>query len=203
MKSVNFKFNKGIKSRKIGKVFIGFILLLSALRFAPDSKQSGVVTPVKPTPTSVTTVSVTPNSTKVIKVIDGDTITVDINGKVEAVRLIGVDTPETVDPRKPVQCFGKEASNKAKELMTDKSVILDSDPTQADKDKYGRLLRYVHLENGTFINQRLIEEGYGFEYTYNIPYKYQVEFKQAQQQAEENKLGLWADNACPTSTPLP
>jgi len=130
-----------------------------------------------------------------------------ISGKEMAVRLIGMDTPETVDPRKPVQCFGREASAKAKELIEGKDVILDSDPTQGDKDKYGRLLRYVHLEDGTFFNQKLIEEGYAFEYTYDIPYKYQTEFKEAQKQAEVNKKGLWADGACPivqpTSPPKP
>jgi len=144
---------------------------------------------------------------EVSRVIDGDTFMIKISGKEMAVRLIGMDTPETVDPRKPVQCFGREASAKAKELIEGKDVILDSDPTQGDKDKYGRLLRYVHLEDGTFFNQKLIEEGYAFEYTYDIPYKYQTEFKEAQKQAEVNKKGLWADGACPivqpTSPPKP
>ena len=54
---------------------------------------------------------------QVIKVVDGDTITIDLNGKAETIRLIGINTPETVDPRKPVECFGVEASNKAKELL--------------------------------------------------------------------------------------
>ncbi|MBI2613319.1 MAG: thermonuclease family protein [Candidatus Levybacteria bacterium] len=137
----------------------------------------------------------------VTKVIDGDTIQVDIYGKNETLRLIGIDTPETVDPRKPVQCFGKEASAKAKSLLSNKSVRLEADPTQGERDKYQRLLRYVFLEDGTNFNKLMISEGYAHEYTYNTPYKYQLEFKQAQKDAEMNKLGLWADNACSTSTP--
>lgn len=132
---------------------------------------------------------------KVIKVVDGDTIDVDIDGKTERLRLIGMDTPETVDPRKPVQCFGKEASNKAKEILDGKMVELESDNgTQGERDKYGRLLRFVYLEDGTFFNKTMITEGYAHEYTYqSIPYKYQAEFKEAEKQARENKKGLWGD----------
>lgn len=139
----------------------------------------------------------------VTHVIDGDTIQVVIDNKKETLRLIGIDTPETVDPRKPVQCFGKEASAKAKSLLSGKSVRLEADPTQGERDKYQRLLRYVFLENGTNFNKLMIAEGYAHEYTYNTPYKYQVEFKQAQKEAEANKRGLWADDACSTSSTSP
>ena len=133
---------------------------------------------------------------KVVKVIDGDTISVNIDGKIETIRLIGIDSPESVDPRKPVQCFGKEASDKAKQILMGKKVRLESDPTQGDKDKYKRLLRYVFLEDGTNFNRPMIEEGFAHEYTYNAPYKYQDEFKVAELNAREEKRGLWADNAC-------
>ena len=79
-------------------------------------------------------------------------------------------------------------------------VELEADNSQDDKDKYDRLLRYVYLTDGTLINKKLIEDGFGFEYTYQIPYKFQTEFKAAQKQAEEKKIGLWADGACPTPT---
>lgn len=138
----------------------------------------------------------TKNLYKILKVIDGDTIMVSINGKKETLRLIGMDTPETVDPRKPVQCFGNEASIKAKLLLENKSVELGNDPTQGELDKYKRLLRYVYLPDGTFFNKFMIREGYAHEYTYNIPYKYQREFKLAEKEAREAKRGLWADNAC-------
>ncbi len=135
-----------------------------------------------------------PGMYRVMKVVDGDTIQVSATGKaddVETVRFIGIDTPETVDPRKPVQCFGKEASNKTKELLTDQNVFLEKDETQDDRDKYGRMLRYVLLEDRTNVNQYLIQEGYAHEYTYRIPYTHRLEFKQAEVYAKEHEKGLW------------
>lgn len=129
----------------------------------------------------------------VTAVVDGDTLKVNIDSKDEALRLIGMDTPETVDPRKPVQCFAKEASAKAKETLAGKKVRLEADPSQGERDKYGRLLRYIFLEDGTFFNQMMIEDGYSHEYTYNTPYKYQQDFKQAETRAREGKKGLWGD----------
>jgi micrococcal nuclease len=136
----------------------------------------------------------------VAKVVDGDTIEVNINGITEKLRLIGIDTPETVDPRKPVQCFGKEASSRAKELLEGNKVRLESDPSQDNRDKYDRLLRYVYLEDGTSYNKLIISEGYAHEYTYNIPYKYQSEYKQAQKDAESAQKGLWSPSTCSGNT---
>jgi micrococcal nuclease len=132
----------------------------------------------------------------VVKVVDGDTIDVSINGETKRLRLIGINTPETVDPRTAVQCFGKEASDKAKELLTGKKVSLEADSTQGELDKYSRLLRYVFLEDGTNFNLYMIKEGYAYEYTYNTPYKYQVEFKAAQVYAKTNNKGLWSPSTC-------
>ncbi len=132
---------------------------------------------------------------KVIRMVDGDTIKVLINNKEDTVRLIGIDTPETVDPRKPVQCFGVEASNKTKEVLTGKTIILESDPTQGNRDKYQRLLRYVFLNDLNF-NKFMISEGYAHEYTYRIPYKYQEKFKNAERIAREENRGLWNENSC-------
>lgn len=134
--------------------------------------------------------------TRIVRAVDGDTFVVNIDGKDEKVRMIGIDTPEVVDPRKPVQCFGKEASNKAKEILNDTYVRLEADPTQSNRDKYGRLLRYAFLEDGTFFNEYMVKEGYAHEYTYQIPYKHQKQFKAAQKYAREHKKGLWADGAC-------
>lgn len=134
---------------------------------------------------------------KVLSVVDGDTIKVDIDGKTETLRLIGLDTPETLDPRKPVQCFATEASNKAKEILTDKNVRLEADPTQGERDIYDRLLRYIFLEDGTFYNKLMIEEGYAHEYTYQSnPYKYQLEFIDAENQARQAERGLWNRATC-------
>lgn len=132
----------------------------------------------------------------VVKVVDGDTIDVEIDGAVERLRLIGINTPESVDPRKPVECFGIEASNKAKEMLMGRLVALESDPTQGERGKYGRLLRYVRTQDGLFYNLEIIKQGYAFEYTYDTVYKYQAEFKSAEEYAQENELGLWADGAC-------
>jgi endonuclease YncB( thermonuclease family) len=139
----------------------------------------------------------------VTSVVDGDTIKVNIDGVTKTLRLIGIDTPETVDPRKPVQCFGVEASNRTKQLLLNKKVRLEADPTQGELDKYNRLLRYVYLEDGTSFNKKMISDGYAYEYTYNTPYKYHAEFKKAQIDAKNSKLGLWADDACTTQTTTP
>jgi micrococcal nuclease len=132
----------------------------------------------------------------VSSVVDGDTVKINVNGTIETFRLIGMDTPEVVDPRKTVQCFGKEASDKAKELLNGKKVRIEKDATQGDLDKYGRHLAYIYREDGLFYNKYMIEQGYAHEYTYNTPYKYQVEFKAAQKSAEENQRGLWSPNTC-------
>ncbi len=132
---------------------------------------------------------------KVTRVIDGDTI--EIEGG-ERIRYIGIDTPETVDPRKPVQCFGVEASNKNKELVEGKMVRLETDIT--DRDKYNRLLRYVWVGD-TFVNLELVKQGFAYSYSYPPDIKYQDRFLKAQQEAREAKRGLW--NACPVNTTGP
>ncbi|MFH1233385.1 MAG: thermonuclease family protein [Patescibacteria group bacterium] len=136
----------------------------------------------------------------VVSVVDGDTIKVIMDGKTETFRLIGMDTPETVDPRKPVQCFGVESSNKAKELLSGKKVRIETDASQGTYDKYNRLLGYVFREDGLFYNEYMIEQGYAHEYTYNTPYKYQADFKNAQKEAEANKVGLWSLSTCSGDT---
>lgn len=133
------------------------------------------------------------------RVIDGDTVKIVLGSTTETVRLIGIDTPETVHPSKPVECFGKEASDKTKSLLEGTSVRIETDPSQGTRDKYGRLLAYLFLPDGTNVNQLLIAEGYAYEYTYNLPYKYQSQFKQAEKDAREQKRGLWADGVCVTT----
>jgi len=122
------------------------------------------------------------------RVIDGDTIIVEIDGKQERVRLIGVDTPETVHPSKPVEYFGKEASEFTKRMVEGKKVRLEFDWQK--RDKYGRLLAYVYLPDGTFLNAEIIKQGYGFAYT-RFPFKYLEEFRQYEREARENSRGLW------------
>jgi micrococcal nuclease len=116
----------------------------------------------------------------------------------ERVRLIGIDTPELVDPRKPVQCFAREASALAHQLLDGQPVTFRADPSQATRDRYGRLLGYLRLRDGTFVNLELVARGYTFEYTYGPagPYRYQQEFREAQRRAREQGLGLWSPATC-------
>lgn len=105
--------------------------------------------------------------------------------------MMGIDTPETLDPRKPVQCYGHESSEKTKELLGGRSVSLRLDKTQSVLDKFKRLLAYVYRDDGIFINQYLLENGYAREYTYNKKYQNQKEFKEIEKKAREEKRGLW------------
>ena len=141
---------------------------------------------------------------QVLKVVDGDTIHISYNGKDEKVRFIGLDTPETKDPRKPIQCFGREATAKMAEFTENKKVRLEFDKTQGERDKYGRLLAFVYGEDNKNLAYEMIRQGYGNEYTYNSnPYKYQSEFKDAARKAREENKGLWAENTCAGDTTKP
>jgi micrococcal nuclease len=134
-------------------------------------------------------------SAAVGRVIDGDTVDVTLDGQTVRVRLIGIDTPETVDPRKPVECFGREASARAHELLDGQAVFIEDDPSQGDVDRYGRSLRYLWLADGQLFNLELVAQGY-FACTYNLPYAYQTQLKQAERDAREQQRGLWAPSAC-------
>lgn len=128
----------------------------------------------------------------VMRAVDGDTIELSDG---EKVRLIGVDTPETVHPNRPVEAFGKEASAFTKREIEGQSVRLEFDQGNAHlnhKDKYGRTLAYVYrMKDGFFLNAEIIKQGYGHAYT-RFPFKYLEEFRQYEHEARENKRGLWA-----------
>ncbi len=121
---------------------------------------------------------------EVLAITDGDTIKILYKENEEKVRLIGINTPETNE------CFNQEATNKMKSLVEDKNVRIEFDKTQRERDKYNRLLLYI-WEGDNFINDIMIREGYAHEYTYNLPYKYQDQFKKAENEARENENGLW------------
>jgi micrococcal nuclease len=129
---------------------------------------------------------------KVIKIIDGDTIQVKIGFKIEIVRMLGVDTPEIESLYSREECFGKESSQKTKELLEGKKVFLLKDPEVSDRDKYGRLLRYVFLEDGEFINADLIERGFAFNYIYQ-PFQFMDYFARLEKKAREKRAGLWSE----------
>lgn len=132
----------------------------------------------------------------VVSVPDGDTIRVQIENEEVKVRLIGINTPELEGATGAVSCFGQRAAEKARAALNDKKVRLESDPSQNDRDKFDRRLRYAFLEDGTNFGEMMIREGFAYEYTYNTPYKFQQEFKAAQTEARQNQKGLWAPNAC-------
>ncbi len=137
---------------------------------------------------------------RLVAVVDGDTVRVDVHGRVERVRLIGIDTPETKDPRRPVQCFGRQASARAHALLDGHRVYLAGDPTQDRRDRYGRLLAYLWRDDGLFYNERVVAEGYAHEYTYAVPYRYRAAFRAAEADARRHDRGLWAPATCAGDT---
>ncbi|MFA4931059.1 MAG: thermonuclease family protein, partial [Patescibacteria group bacterium] len=133
---------------------------------------------------------------KVISIVDGDTVKIDYFGQTETVRLIGIDTPEEANFGYDQQCYAGEATNQLTELLAGKLVYLVADQTQADRDQYDRLLRYLFLPSGLNVNEEMIKAGLAFEYTYDQPYIYQTEFITSEKLAESQKIGLWAEDTC-------
>jgi len=181
-------------------LFVLFVLLMINAALSEEPQTPGVATSTLSSSTVATAPSAdiqTPDIFRVVRVVDGDTLVLNIDGKDTRVRLIGLDTPESVDPREKVECFGIEAAEKAKEMLEGKNVRVEKDQSQAEYDAYGRLLAYVYVGD-TLFNEYMIAEGYGHEYTYRIPYKYRSQFKAAEREARDAKRGLWADGVCET-----
>lgn len=133
-----------------------------------------------------------PGLYSVTYVNDGDTITVrGTNNVEEKVRFIGLDTPEKDHPSRPVQCFAYAATEYLEELIGDNDVKLVADPTNTNRDRYDRLLRYVYLPDGTLLNAKMIEDGYGFAYT-SFPVTKMDEFLELENKAREAGRGLWS-----------
>ena len=127
------------------------------------------------------------NQVKVIRVIDGDTFEIEGGQKV---RLIGVDAPESVHPKKPVECYGEISSKVLKQLLEEKTVILEKDVS--DTDRYGRLLRYVFLD-GVNINQYLVKEGFAYASSYPPDISQQDLLTVLQAEARVLNKGLWGE----------
>lgn len=126
---------------------------------------------------------------QVTRVVDGDTIDVRrADGRVVRVRYIGVNTPETVDPRRPVECFGKEASARNTELVAGKTVLLEKDISETDQ--YGRLLRYVWVGD-TLVNSVLVEEGFARPVTFPPDVRYVDWYRAREREARSSGRGLW------------
>jgi micrococcal nuclease len=146
------------------------------------------------------TTTVDPGLYSIDHYIDGDTIAVNMNGKVEEIRFIGIDTPETHKPNTPVQCYGPAAAEHTKNVIENAGgkVRLVSDSLSTNRDRYDRLLRYVYLPDGTDVNKLNVAQGYAFYYPY-FPFSKSAEFEAAEKQAMTKHAGLWG-NCHPTPT---
>ena len=129
------------------------------------------------------------------RVVDGDTVVL-ADGR--RLRLIGIDTPETVAPGEPVQCFGPEASARTKSLVEGRAVTLEKDVSETDR--YDRILRYVYLPDGRMLNEVLVAEGYARAIRYPPDVKYAGRFESAEATARDARLGLWGAG-CPEVEP--
>lgn len=178
----------------------GVLALTCAVVLAATGCQQPATTPTGPRatpPTAIPTVVTGPRqAARVARVIDGDTIDVTIGDARERIRLIGIDTPETKHPSKPVQCFGERATARTTELLQGKDVGLERDVT--DRDRYRRLLRYVWLGE-RLVNAQLVEEGYAQASTYPPDVKHNEGLQQLQREAREAGRGLWGECRDPAS----
>ena len=147
---------------------------------------SGICIPVLLSIVLITACTSAQEHQVVRRVVDGDTF---VLGNGERVRLIGIDTPETVHPRKPVEYYGKEASAFTKKMIEGKRIRLEYDVQKYDH--YSRLLAYVYLPDGTFLNAELIKQGYARIATFPPNVKYVDLFTRLQREARENNRGLW------------
>jgi micrococcal nuclease len=134
----------------------------------------------------------------VVRVVDGDTVRFLADGQREdiAVRLIGMNTPETVAPGRPVECFGPEASQFAKDRLEGARVLLELDPSQGETDRYDRTLGYIWTVTDSgdpreLFNVASIRGGYAEERQYGKPFAWQSEFIEAERQAQNERAGLW------------
>lgn len=183
---------------------VAAILLLSLALAActtntPDSGPSpthsptvfqGTSTAVLPQPSPTTQLAAGISQALVVRVIDGDTV--EIEGG-ERVRYIGMDTPESTNQH---ECFGEEASARNRALVEGRVVDLETDVS--NRDRYGRLLRYVYLD-GVMVNEQLVQEGYATVSTFPPDVKYQDRFLAAQRAARDAGIGLWSACVTPSS----
>lgn len=139
---------------------------------------------------STSSVSTNKLEATVMKIVDGDTITVQLNGKKETIRMLLIDTPETHHPHKPVQPFGQEASQYAEQILSNSKVTLEIGTTK--RDKYGRMLAYVY-KDGKMYNELIVKEGLArVAYVFPPNDKYVDTLKETEATAKEQNLGIWS-----------
>lgn len=184
--------------RKLLYLTLAIIIVFATLKKYKSEIPSGIIENKSNTNTTTTV-----ESFVVTRVVDGDTFVLNTKKKV---RLIGVDTPEKFTSNKlkkdaersqkdikTIQKLGEAASDYVKKMVEGKKVILKTDKYSAEQDRYGRLLRYVYLEDGTCINSKIIEDGYGNAYT-SFKFEKMDEYRQLEREARTNNRGLWKDD---------
>jgi micrococcal nuclease len=209
--------------RPPAKAAVGIIGLLAVIVIGCAEPYAGTVTPSQPAlsvsvsePASASALPTESTAAEfgrqpigpttiglVVDVVDGDTIKVAIGGVVYRLRYIGIDTPETVDPSRPVEWMGPEASAANKALVAGDEVVLEKDVSEVDR--YGRLLRYVWLHDGDtwlMVNYELVRLGFAHSSTYPPDVRYQDLFLAAEQEARAAERGLWAPTAGESPTPV-
>ncbi|WP_436853759.1 thermonuclease NucI [Staphylococcus caeli] len=176
-----------MQSKKTMTSIVVIIVVLGVLAFQ-FINHSG------PFQNSTTDTSSGPEDTEKVhveRVVDGDTLVAkNTQNEQLKVRLIGVDTPETVKPNTPVQPYGKEASDYSKKHLTNKDVYLEYDKEK--EDRYGRTLAYVWLDDKTMFNEQLVKNGLAREKYFSPNGKYREVFKQAEQNAKNKHLNIWS-----------
>ncbi len=179
-------------SKKNQQLLLGLVIVLLWTIFVPTpiEPEQAKESQSSPTPSIVQLDSANWQTARVTRVIDGDTIEIEGGQKV---RYIGIDTPETVDPRREVGCLGKEASLRNSELVSNQLIYLEKDVSETDR--YGRLLRYVYLATeSASVNEQLVAEGFATVVSYPPDVKYQEKFRVAEATAREAKRGLWQED---------
>ena len=182
--------------------------------YVPAQYTSGqpvpTVTPAPTPPTAAATPTPAPaapaatyRDATVTNVVNGELVEVSLPGEATRVRLIGIDVPEVVGPGELFQCYGAEATSRAVELLAGQSVRLELDPSQGERDAAGNLLAYIWLQDGSMYNARMIAEGFALERSGAAAYRYQGQFKTAEQQARGQQVGLWHPGSCTGEVPTP
>lgn len=162
---------------------------IPALSDAAPPVEPGVLPAGLPTEPSASAQTAT-----VLRVVDGDTLVIDRGNGDERVRLVGVDTPETVAPNAPVECFGPEASAYLTDLLSGRAVSLEPDPSQADADRYGRLLRYVWVttDTGAWNSVEALLLSGGYAEPYRDVHSRKAGFDALGAEAQTEGRGMWS-----------
>ncbi len=172
--------------RPFDRILLLILLVLSGLITQREAVQLGLGTIAQTTP-SPTAQPERKGFVLVTRAVDGDTLELSTG---ERVRMVGIDTPESVHPTKGVQCFGKEASAYTNSLVANQWVRMERDIT--DKDRYGRLLRIIYMEDGSMLNDTLVRQGYAMVYTYPPDVTFVPQLREAQTEARLAGRGLWS-----------